>query len=107
MTDQQITNPEVLQILAVVIDINDVRAQLLAHREEAGDLSTARSLLGCDIDIVRLLQHCLTLEENAILQAMLDRTVAMAETTCEMITLIELRNAVQQAEFEAARSTVH
>jgi hypothetical protein len=41
------------------------------------------------------------------LQAMLDRTVAMAETTCEMITLIELRNAVQQAEFEAARSTVH
>jgi type II secretory pathway component PulF len=101
------TNPEVLKILFAVRRLNDVREQLLAHRQRDGDLITAMRLLEVDRDILHGLECALALEENPTVRSMFDRTVRIAQETAEMVEFLQLRNAVQQAELEAAIHTIH
>jgi hypothetical protein len=104
----EITNPEVLRALFAVRQLNDVREQLLAHRQRDGDLITAMRLLEVDRAILRGLEYCLSLEANDRIQEMYDRTVRVTEETREIISMLEQRNAEQHATLlEARYGTIH
>jgi hypothetical protein len=92
---EPISNPSVMRIMFDVCKINECRRELVANRRGNDDIVTASRLLNCDIDIVRLLECCLSIEENSTLRGMLERTVKSVETTVELLEMLEARNAAQ------------